>query len=100
MADVIEINMSTLDLDAGEMADELQALRDEMNKAYTSVQELDMMWNGPANDAFNKAFADDQLLMENMCNTMQSLIDFMTNASGEYKTCESNVSAEIDAIKI
>ena len=100
MADIIEINLSSLDSDIEAMTEELGLLRGDMNKAYESVSELDSMWNGPANDAFNKAFVDDKAAMDELCTTIQSLIDFMVNAAKEYRTCESNVSAEIDAIKI
>ena len=52
MADIIEVNINTLNSDIGNMQSELNGLRSEMKKAFTAVAELDRMWNGPANDAF------------------------------------------------
>ena len=100
MADIIEINIGTLATDIGEMQTEIQKLRDEMEKAFTSVGELDAMWTGPANDAFNQAFRSDHEAMGEMCKTMDSLVGYMENARDEYRRCEEAVSSEIDAIRI
>lgn len=100
MADIIEINIGTLDTDIQEMQNELTALRNEMKLAFESVTALDAMWNGPANDAFNQAFQQDHQAMDDMCEIMDSLIDFMENARDEYRKCEAAVSAEIDSIRI
>lgn len=100
MADLIEINIATLDGDIASMQEELEALRAEVGKAFDSIQDLDRMWNGPANDAFNQAFQNDKTAMDDMCATMAGLISYMENARDEYRKCEEAVSAEIDAIKI
>lgn len=100
MADIIEINIGTLAADIGEMQAEVQKLRDEMEKTFESVAELDAMWNGPANEAFNQAFQSDHEAMNGMCSTIDSLITYMENARDEYRRCEDAVSAEIDAIRI
>ncbi len=100
MADLIEINIAALKTDIGDMETELQGLRDEMKLAFESVTELDAMWNGPANDAFNRAFQEDNKSMEEMCRIIESLIGYMENARTEYTNCEAAVSAEIDAIRI
>ena len=76
MADIIEINIGTLAADIGEMQIEVQKLRDEMEKAFESVAELDAMWNGPANEAFNQAFQSDHEAMNEMCGTIDSLIAY------------------------
>lgn len=100
MADIIEINIGTLAGDITQMQTEVRALRGEMKLAFDSVAELDAMWNGPANDAFNQAFESDRQAMEEMCRIIDSLIDYMENARDEYRRCEGSVSAEIDAIRI
>lgn len=100
MADIIEINIGTLVNDITQMQTEIRALRDEMRLAFDSVTELDAMWNGPANDAFNQAFNADHQAMEEMCRILDSLVSYMENARDEYRKCEASVSAEIDAIRI
>lgn len=100
MADIIEINISTLDGDIKSMQEEVAALEKEIEAAFNSVTELDAMWNGPANDAFNAAFLSDKTSMDEMCKTIHGLIGYMENARDEYRKCEAAVSAEIDAIKL
>lgn len=100
MADIIGINIGTLANDITQMQTEIQALRDEMGYAFDSVKELDAMWNGPANDAFNRAFEKDRQAMEEMCKILDSLVSYMENARDEYRKCEAAVSSEIDAIRI
>ncbi len=100
MADIIGINIGTLATDITQMETEVKALREEMKQAFDAVAELDAMWNGPANDAFNRAFESDHQAMEEMCRILDSLIEYMTNARDEYRKCEASVSAEIDAIRI
>lgn len=100
MADLIEININTLDSDITAMRTELNGLKDEMKQAFGSVRELDSMWNGPANEAFNKAFQADHETVEELCRIVDCLIGYMERARDEYKKCESAVSAEIDRIRI
>ena len=100
MADIIEINTNALNNDIENMQSELNGLRGEMKKAFFAVTELDKMWNGPANDAFHKAFQADHETMEEVCRIVDRLIDYMIHARDEYCKCESAVSGEIDAIRI
>lgn len=100
MADRIEINIGTLAGDITQMQAEVNGLRDDMKLAFDSVMELDAMWNGPANDAFNRAFETDRQAMKDMCKIIDSLIGYMENARDEYRRCEASVSSEIDAIRI
>ena len=55
-----------------------------IQKAYDSGSKLDTMWNDSANDVFNKAFADATLVMNELCTTIQSLINFMVNVAKKY----------------
>lgn len=100
MADIIEINTNALNSDIQNMQNELNGLRAEMKKAFSAVADLDQMWNGPANDAFNKAFQADHETMEEVCGILDRLIDYMIHARDEYCKCESAVSGEIDGIRI
>ncbi len=100
MADMIEINISTLKRDIEDMRLEIEEVRKYMNKAYEAVNELDAMWDGPANMEFNKAFNSDKAAMEELCKIVDHLINYMENARDEYTRCESAVSAAIDGIRI
>lgn len=100
MADRIEINIDTLDRDIQSMEEELDALRDDIKKTYDSVQELDRMWKGPAQQSYIQRFQRDKAAMDAICENIKGIIDFMENAKMEYRSCETAVSEEIDQIKM
>lgn len=100
MADIIEINIETLATDIESMQTELTNLRDDIRIAFEALAELDTMWDGPANEAFNRAAKSDHELLNQLCDTIKGLISYMENARDEYRKCENTVSAEIDTIRI
>lgn len=100
MADLIEINLEALDSDINRMQDELQLLRSYIGLTYDSIKELDTMWNGPANEAFNQTFESDYQSMNEMCEMIKSLIEYMENARDQYRHCEDLVSQEIESIRV
>lgn len=100
MADIIEINIGTLATDIESMQTELANLRDDIRIAFEALAELDTMWDGPANEAFNQAAKNDHELLNQMCDIIKGLISYMENARDEYRKCENAVSAEIDTIRI
>ena len=52
----IEMNTSTLAGDIESLEGLVNSLRSQMKKMFQSVEELDAMWDGPANAAFNQQF--------------------------------------------
>lgn len=100
MADMIEINISILKKDIEDMQAEIQEVRKYMGLAYEAVDQLDAMWDGPANMEFNKAFKSDRTAMVELCKMVDHLINYMENARDEYTKCEATVSAAIDGIRI
>lgn len=99
MADMIEINITSLKGDIQDMQTEINEIRRIMGQAYNAVKELDAMWDGPANIAFNNAFESDRAAMNDLCKLVDNLISYMENARDEYTKCEAVVSAEIDRIR-
>lgn len=89
----IEIDTVVLQSDIEAMQSQLNAIKSDMNKMYEAVQTLDRMWNGPANDAFNQQFLNDKADMEELCGTIQSVIQYMEYAKKEYNNCENQVNS-------
>ena len=50
----IAVNTETLALDIAELNTTLETARKMLRDMFTQIQELDAMWDGPANDEFNK----------------------------------------------
>lgn len=56
----MEITPSEMMNIANQLKGKLQEWESHVDKIYTLHGELDAMWEGSANDAFNKAFAEDK----------------------------------------
>ncbi len=100
MQDQIGVNTDTLRSQVENLRTEIGQAESEMAKMYEAVQELDGMWDGPANEAFKTQFLDDKEFMEELCKTVREIIGSMDNARTEYEVCESAVRQLIDEIRI
>ena len=100
MGQEISINTSTLSQDIEKLQQQLNRIRNDLNKMYQAVHTLDTMWDGPANAAFNMQFNKDKNDMTELCNTVQKIIDCMEYAKKEYNFCEAEVGSIIDSISI
>lgn len=100
MADYIEVNITALEQDTKELRETLKLVRDDMGAMFDTVQELDTMWDGPANEAFNKQFESDRQTLLALCKAVEDILGSMENAQGEYRKCEAGVREEIEKIRI
>ena len=96
----IAVNTDTLASDIAELNGALDTARKMLSDMFTQIQELDAMWDGPANDEFNRQFANDHENAEEMCKTVQSLIECMEYAKEQYNSCENQVNVIVSAINI
>lgn len=96
----IEINTQILDSDKGNMIADLQKVRSEMKSMFEEVNDLNGMWEGPANSAFNEQFKLDYGTLTDICNSLQKYIECMDFASKEYVKCENSIGSAIAAIKL
>lgn len=99
MADYIEVNVKTLEDDIKTMQEALEQVRNDMKGMFDSLGELDTMWDGPANEAFNRQFGIDHQTFQSLCDSVDGIIDSMENAKDAYRKCEEAVKGEIDRIK-
>lgn len=100
MAQHIEVDTITLNSDRETMQENLNTIKTDMTKMYEAVAKLDMMWNGPANDAFNVQFMQDKADMDELCKIIQKVVDCMSFARKEYDNCENQISNIIAGIRI
>lgn len=96
----IAVDTNYLQMQITEMRDALGRAREGMAEMYDQVNELDAMWDGPANATFNQQFLKDKNMMEEMCSTIEQIIVSMENAKREYEGCESDVRQIIAEIRI
>lgn len=100
MADQIEINIAVLKRDIEEIKEQAAILKKLMADTYSHVRELDSMWDGPSNDAFNQEFRADHEKFKGILETINGLISFMERARDEYLRCEAAVSRQVDEIRL
>lgn len=100
MADYIEVDIASLERDVKELEETLTLIRNDMKFMFDTVKELDAMWDGPANEAFQRQFVNDRNLFEELCSAVEDIIDSMEDAGNAYRKCEVSVKEEIDKMQI
>lgn len=96
----IAVNTSRLSQDVEEMEYALRRIENQMDSMFDSVNQLDTMWDGPANDAFYIQFAADYEQMRELCRILRELIECCRFAGTEYISCENAVNGIVNAIRI
>jgi uncharacterized protein YukE len=96
----IAVDTSTLNTDIGELTTALDSAKKQLEDMFTQMTELDTMWDGPANEEFNKQFQLDYANTNSLFDTIASLIECMEYARDQYNSCENEVSSLVNSIKI
>ena len=96
----ITVNTDTLAYDIAELTSRLNMARRMLTDMFAQIQELDAMWDGPANNEFNRQFANDHENAKGLCQTVESLINCMEYAKEQYNSCENQVNGIVSAINI
>lgn len=97
---VIEVNTATMARDIESLENYLRQVEERMKSMFSSIRELDSMWDGPSNEEFNRQFQLDYAMCEEMCSILSELIESLVHAKIEYEKCERNVEGVIRAIRI
>lgn len=98
--DKIKVNTSKLKNTTNNIEDALKDIKNKMKAMEADVKALNSMWTGDAYDAFNQAFHDDITDLGQICENIQSVIDYETKAKTEYDNCEQKVSDLVDKITV
>ena len=96
----IAVNTATLARDTAQLTTLLARLEKDKAKMVQEIQELNRMWQGPSNQAFNDQFKTDCTSLDNLCRTIREMIGAMENAEREYDQCDNRVNALVSALKI
>lgn len=99
MAADFEISLSNLDRDISNMRSELEFIRKNIKRMFDEIGELDAMWDGEANDAFNVQFHSDYEMMLNVCKNIEKIILSMEFARQEYAKCENSISSAVQGMR-
>ena len=96
----IAVNTATLARDTAQLTTLLARLEKDKANMVQEIQELNRMWQGPSNQAFNDQFKTDCTSLDNLCRTIREMIGAMENAKREYDQCDNRVNALVSALKI
>lgn len=94
------IDTAELRRDRQAMERELNALEIEIKNIYNKVHELDSMWDGSANQAFNIQFKTDYEGIKKVLSEMGKFINKMDSAYNKYEKCENEIEDVLGAIRI
>ena len=100
MADVVEVDISTLKSDVGEMQEKLTLVNNDMIAMFDAVEALDATWDGPASETFRMQFLADKQIFEELSTAVEGILNSIEHAVEQYTKCEAEVSSIIDGIKI
>ena len=100
MANEIEMDTSLLGRDIDNLENTLTQLETWIEKMFDTINKMDTMWKGPANNVFNVQFKNDYETCKTMCGILRELIGSLNHAKEEYDKCEQNVNNMIRSIKI
>ena len=64
-----------------------------VTKIYQLAQEMDAMWDGTANDAFNTRFDEDRTKFEQLSTIMSEYATAIKTAAQNYMTTEEEVTS-------
>lgn len=98
MADIIQVDTALLGNDAIGIMDGLNNIKVAIQNMVEEIQELDIMWDGPANLVFMAQFENDISTFGEICKIIQQLSESMSHAKQEYEKCEMQVNSIIKSI--
>lgn len=92
------VDTSSLVDDITELQEALDEITGNFDKMFDEISGLDGMWEGPAKQIFMNQFEQDAKYVQEICETLQNLVECMTYAKNQYDTCENEISSIISAI--
>lgn len=100
MAEKIKINTKTLSNDTESLQKHLNQVQKKIEAMLDDVSEMNNMWSGSANDAFNRAFQEDIKLLMELSNSLQEIIYYEATARKEYDDCENKIASLIASMSV
>ncbi len=97
---LIEISTEQLQSDINKMTEQQEEALKNTDQMFSTMKELDSMWDGVANEAFQAQFEADYEAMKELCEEVRTLISCMEFAKKEYDQCESAVADAVAAIRV
>jgi len=98
VANIIEIETNMLNSDVSSLRSLIEDVRTRKNNLLNHMNELDGMWDGPANQEFIRQYQIDDAELSELCDALIRAVDCMEFAKTNYDSCEDEVSQIIASI--
>lgn len=99
MSKEFEVSFQSLTRDIETIRQAINYMQLNLKSMFAELKELDAMWDGDANDAFNKQVQIDDEFMQEVCNNLNKLVAAMEQAKAEYRRSEEAVHSTINALR-
>jgi WXG100 family type VII secretion target len=99
-ANKIRVNTGSLDQTRKELQAKLDKVRKDIDHISDDMGTLNSMWEGDAHQAYVQSITDDMQVLSEVCEGIQSMIRYESNAVTEYGKCEQQVADVIAKISI
>ena len=99
MATQFEISIQKLNTDIARAKGCVNYINTNLKTMFGEITELDAMWDGTANNAFNIQFKNDYEMMQDVCKNLKRLIESLEFSKQEYIKCEQQVGSAIRSMK-
>ncbi len=97
MAD-FKISTSRLDSGTESVRRHIDQISKQVSELTRQAEIINEMWDGPASDAFQKAFGEDLSALDIMVTNMNKIYFYGTNAKEKYGNCENQVMSVVYGI--
>lgn len=94
----LKVDTDALSSDANELLAEINSVMSLTAKTYDSVQNLNHMWKGKANNAFHEQFTKDYEKTKQFLEELRAFSRTLSDDSTEYNACEANVASYVGRI--
>lgn len=100
MSKVIATSIERMAADISAYNEQLTAVSNAYKDAWEAVRALNATWYGPAHDTLEAQFMADQLVMNDLMDSLRSYREELAGAKREYETCERNVASLINSMDV
>lgn len=85
----IQVTSATLKSKADQLKQYNKQFKNNVKQLESAEGSLNSMWDGPANDAFHKAFHNDKVQMDNFYNAIEAYVNALLKIAAQYQKAEN-----------
>ena len=92
MSEITRVDPDAMNNTSKEIIGKISDWDTDVNELYALQEELDAMWDGNANDEFNRQWNEDKSKYQSLSDYMVEYCQAITTAANNYVQCENDVA--------